>query len=90
MYTVRDIMCHGREIPEIYFATAHGDFRNAPMTHFCYGGAETLYALHQAMRRVIGKQGQSALFMWSVYVFLILKYYPFFMLHDYPKDIQAA
>ena len=28
--------------------------------------------------------------MWSVYVFLILKYYPFSMLHDYPKDIQAA
>ena len=28
--------------------------------------------------------------MWSVYIFLILKYYPFSMLHDYPKDIQAA
>ena len=28
--------------------------------------------------------------MWSVYVFLILKFYPFSMLHDYPKDIQAA
>lgn len=28
--------------------------------------------------------------MWSVYVFLILKCYPFSMLHDYPKDIQAA
>ncbi len=28
--------------------------------------------------------------MWSVYVFLILKYYPFSMLHDYPEDIQAA
>ena len=28
--------------------------------------------------------------MWSVYVFLILKLYPFSMLHDYPKDIQAA
>lgn len=28
--------------------------------------------------------------MWSIYVFLILKFYPFSMLHDYPKDIQAA
>ena len=28
--------------------------------------------------------------MWSIYVFLILKYYPFSMLHDFPKDIQAA
>ena len=28
--------------------------------------------------------------LWSVYVFLILKFYPFSMLHDYPKDIQAA
>lgn len=44
MYTAREIMCHGRDIPEIYLATAHGDFRNAPMTHFYYGSAETLYA----------------------------------------------
>ena len=28
--------------------------------------------------------------MWSIYVFMILKFYPFSMLHDYPKDIQAA
>ncbi len=28
--------------------------------------------------------------MWSIYVFLILKYFPFSMLHDFPKDIQAA
>lgn len=28
--------------------------------------------------------------MWSVYIFLILKFYPFSMLHEYPKDIQAA
>ena len=44
MYTAREIMCHGREVPEKYLATAHGDFRNAPMTHFYYGTAETLYA----------------------------------------------
>ncbi len=37
-------MCHGRDIPEKYLATAHGDFRNAPLTHFYYGSAETLYA----------------------------------------------
>jgi acetyl esterase/lipase len=39
MYTAHDIMCHGKDIPEIYLATAHGDFRNAPMTHFYYGSA---------------------------------------------------
>ena len=44
MYSAYDIMCHGNEIPEIYLATAHGDFRNAPMTHFYYGSEETLYA----------------------------------------------
>lgn len=44
MYTAREIMCHGRDIPEKYLATAHGDFRNAPITHFYYGSAETLYA----------------------------------------------
>lgn len=44
MYTAREIMCHGKEIPEKYLATAHGDFRGAPMTHFYYGSAETLYA----------------------------------------------
>jgi|GEM_PF-299539 len=44
MFTSRDIMSHGRDIPEKYIATAHGDFRNAPLTHFYYGSAETLYA----------------------------------------------
>lgn len=44
MDTAREIMCHGREIPEKYLATAHGDFRHAPVTHFYYGSAETLYA----------------------------------------------
>ncbi|MBR3267199.1 MAG: alpha/beta hydrolase [Oscillospiraceae bacterium] len=44
MVTAREIMCHGKDIPEKYIATAHGDFRGAPMTHFYYGSAETLYA----------------------------------------------
>ena len=44
MYTAREIMCHSKDIPEKYIVTAHGDFRNAPMTHFYYGSAETLYA----------------------------------------------
>ena len=44
MVTAREIMAHGRKIPEKYLATAHGDFRNAPMTHFYYGSAETLFA----------------------------------------------
>jgi len=44
MELARDIMCHGKDVPEKYLATAHGDFRNAPTTHFYYGSAETLYA----------------------------------------------
>ena len=44
MYIAREIMCHGKDIPEKYIATARGDFRGAPMTHFYYGSAETLYA----------------------------------------------
>ena len=44
MYTAREIMRCGRDVPEKYLATAHGDFRNAPVTHFYYGSAEALYA----------------------------------------------
>ena len=44
MELAEEIMCHGHDIPKKYTATAHGDFRNAPMTHFYYGSAETLYA----------------------------------------------
>ena len=43
-YLAREILLHGHDIDEKYVATAHGDFRNAPATHFYYGGAETLYA----------------------------------------------
>ena len=39
-----EIMRHGHDIPQKYTATAHGDFRNTPMTHFYYGSADTLYA----------------------------------------------
>ena len=28
--------------------------------------------------------------LWMIYIFLILKFFPHSMLHDYPKDIQAA
>lgn len=44
MYTAREIMCCGHEVPEKYLATAHGDFRNAPVMHFYYGSAEVLCA----------------------------------------------
>lgn len=44
MELAREIMCCGHHVPEKYLATAHGDFRNAPMTHFYYGSHETLYA----------------------------------------------
>ena len=57
MYTAHDIMCHGRDIPEIYLATAHGDFRNAPVTHFYYGTAETLYAFAPSYAESYRKAG---------------------------------
>ena len=44
MELAREIMRCGHEVPEKYLATAHGDFRNAPITHFYYGSAEALYA----------------------------------------------
>ena len=43
MDLAEEIMRHGHDIPQKYTATAHGDFRDAPMTHFYYGSAETLY-----------------------------------------------
>ena len=57
MYTAREIMCHGREVPEKYLATAHGDFRNAPKTHFYYGTAETLYAFAPSYAESYRKAG---------------------------------
>ena len=57
MYTAREIMCHGRDIPEKYLATAHGDFRNAPITHFYYGTAETLYAFAPSYAESYRKAG---------------------------------
>jgi len=50
-------MCHGREVPEKYLATAHGDFRNAPMTHFYYGTAETLCAFAPSYAESYRKAG---------------------------------
>ena len=43
-YLAKEIMCCGHEVDEKYLATAHGDFRHAPETHFYYGSAETVYA----------------------------------------------
>lgn len=57
MYTAREIMCHGKDIPEKYIATAHGDFRGAPMTHFYYGSAETLYAFAPSYAESYRKAG---------------------------------
>lgn len=57
MYTAREIMRHGRDIPEKYLATAHGDFRNAPMTHFYYGSSETLYAFAPSYAESFRKAG---------------------------------
>ncbi len=57
MCLAREIMCHGRDIPEKYLATAHGDFRNAPETHFYYGSAETLYAFAPSYAESYRKAG---------------------------------
>ena len=57
MYTARDIMSHGRDIPEKYLATAHGDFRNAPFTHFYYGSSETLFAFAPSYAESYRKAG---------------------------------
>ena len=62
MYTAREIMCHGRDIPEKYLATAHGDFRGAPMTHFYYGSAETLYAFAPSYAESYRKAGAKCIF----------------------------
>ena len=57
MELAREIMCCGHEVPEKYLATAHGDFRNAPMTHFYYGSAETLYAFAPSYAESYRKAG---------------------------------
>ncbi|MBR3666241.1 MAG: alpha/beta hydrolase [Ruminococcus sp.] len=57
MYKARDIMCRGKAIPEKYLATAHGDFRYAPMTHFYFGSAETLYAFAPSYAESFRKAG---------------------------------
>ena len=57
MFTARDIMCHGRDIPEKYLATAHGDLRGAPITHFYYGSAETLFAFAPSYAESYRKAG---------------------------------
>lgn len=61
MYTAREIMCHGRDVSEKYLATAHGDFRNAPMTHFYYGSAETLYAFAHGYADSFRKAGSKCI-----------------------------
>lgn len=52
-----EIMRHGHDIPQKYTATAHGDFRNAPMTHIYYGSAETLYAFAPSYAASFRKAG---------------------------------
>ncbi|MCR4644070.1 MAG: alpha/beta hydrolase [Oscillospiraceae bacterium] len=52
-----DIMRHGHKIAEKYIATAHGDFRNAPMTHFYYGSAENVYAFAPSFAESYRKAG---------------------------------
>ena len=44
MYLAKEILSCGHDVDEKYLATAHGDFRHAPETHFYYGSAETVYA----------------------------------------------
>ena len=56
------IMCCGHDVPEKYLATAHGDFRNAPMTHFYYGSHETLYAFAPSYAASYKKAGADCVF----------------------------
>lgn len=51
------IMRHGHEIQDKYIATAHGDFRNAPITHFYYGSAENVYAFAPSYAESYRKAG---------------------------------
>ncbi|SDA26221.1 Acetyl esterase/lipase [Ruminococcus sp. YE71] len=62
MELAREIMCHGRDIPEKYLATAYGDFRNAPVTHFYYGSHETLYAFAPSYAESYKKAGADCIF----------------------------
>ena len=57
MYLAKDIMSCGHDVDEKYLATAHGDFRNAPETHFYYGSAETVYAFAPSYAESFNKAG---------------------------------
>ena len=62
MELAREIMCCGHDVPEKYLATAHGDFRNAPVTHFYYGSHETLYAFAPSYAASYKKAGADCTF----------------------------
>ena len=62
MELARDIMCCGHDVPEKYLATAHGDFRNAPVTHFYYGSNETLFAFAPSYASSYKKAGADCIF----------------------------
>ena len=62
METAREIMCCGHDVDEKYLATAHGDFRNAPLTHFFYGSHETLYAFAPSYAAAYRKAGAECVF----------------------------
>ena len=57
MYLAREILLCGHDVDEKYLATAHGDFRNAPETHFYYGSAETVYAFAPSYAESFKKAG---------------------------------
>ena len=57
MYLAKEIMLCGHDVEEKYLATAHGDFRNAPETHFYYGSAETVYAFAPSYAESFKKAG---------------------------------
>ena len=50
-------MSCGHNVPRKYLATAHGDFRNAPMTHFYYGSSDVLYAFAPIYAETFRKAG---------------------------------
>ena len=57
MDVAAEIMRCRHDIPQKYIATAHGDFRNAPMTHFYYGSSEVLYAFAPIYAETFRKAG---------------------------------
>lgn len=45
MQKIKELMCHGKQVPEYMLCTTEGDFSDFPLIHFWYGEEEVLNAL---------------------------------------------